>query len=162
MNNVPPRRATVALAFLFLLLFFSAPLQAQGQGPGQSADIVISVIEASNGGGNGVDPQIRGLVKEFGGALRYSTYRLVSRIPRELREGERETVSLPGDRQMQLQMQGHEGNRIKLRVRLTEKSSEGGSREKLNTEFRLIEGGTIMIGGYHYRDGKLLIAISAK
>jgi hypothetical protein len=62
---------------------------------------------------------------------------------------------------MLLQMLGYDGNRIKMKVRLVEKQP-GGSRDVLNTEFRLVEGGTMMIGGYDYRDGKLIVAISAK
>jgi len=71
-------------------------------------------------------------------------------------------VKLPGHREMQLRMQGYEGNRISLKVKIKEKAEKGRHREVLNTEFRIIEGGTIMIGGYEYHGGKLLIAISAK
>jgi hypothetical protein len=31
----------------------------------------------------------------------------------------------------------------------------------LNTEFRLIKGGTIVIGDYNYHEGKLILAVSA-
>ena len=63
---------------------------------------------------------------------------------------------------MELQMQGYEGSRINLKVKITEKAHKGRERDVLNTEFRLIEGGTIMIGGYQHREGNLLLAISAK
>ncbi|RJP18524.1 MAG: hypothetical protein C4520_14350 [Candidatus Abyssobacteria bacterium SURF_5] len=158
MNRVPARQVTVFLLVSLLLSFSAVSAPAQQAGP--KADIIIYVIEASNGGG-GVDPQIQHLVKEFKGAFRYSSYQLVKRIPRRLEAGEKEIVPLPGGRQMQLQMQGYEENRIKLRVKILEKK-EKGSRDILNTEFRIIKGGTIMIGGYDYRDGKLVMAISAK
>ena len=160
MRIVPVRRVAILFATLFLLSLLPYSAMAQEQGSSQKADIIIYVIEASNEG-QGVDPQIQGLVKELG-AFRYSSYKLVSKIPRQLRSGEKESVSLPGNRQMQLQMQGAEGNRVKLKVKITEKSEEQRSRDILNTEFRIIEGGTIMIGGYDYRNGKLFVAISAK
>lgn len=156
MRTVPIRRVTIPLAALFLLSLLPFPLMAQEQG--QKADIIIYVIEASNEG-QGTDPQIKDLVKELG-AFRYSSYKLVSKIPRQLRGGEKESVGLPGGRQMQLLMQGSEGNRINLKVRITSQERKG--RDVLNTEFRIIEGGTIMIGGYDYQNGKLFIAISAK
>jgi hypothetical protein len=161
MKSVPARQVTYPLAVLLLLAFLPHPSLAQEQYPNKAAHILIYVIEASNEG-KGVDPQIQHLVKEFRGALRYSSYELVSKIPRRLEPGEKEEVKLPGHREMQLRMQGYEGNRISLKVEIKEKADKGRHREVLNTEFRIIEGGTIMIGGYEYHGGKLLIAISAK
>jgi hypothetical protein len=160
MKIVPARQVTIPLAVL-LLAFLPYLASAQEQIPNKAAHILIYVIEASNEG-QGVDPQIQHLVKEFRGAFRYSSYQLVTKIPRRLEPGEKEEVNLPGHREMQLQMQGYENDRISLKVRIREKAEKGRHRDVLNTEFRIIEGGTIVIGGYEYQNGKLLVAISAK
>ncbi|MBI5114909.1 hypothetical protein HZA56_00385 [Candidatus Poribacteria bacterium] len=158
---VPLRKSLVTLATVFAILaivFFANVASAKDEGYGGSARITVYVIEASNGV-PGVDPEIREIVEQFEGAFRYSTYKLVSKIPKKVGLGEEEKFSLPGDRELVVLCRGYKHNRIKLNVRIVEKRKD--SRELLNTDFGIVDGGTMIIGGYPHRDGKLMLAISA-
>lgn len=156
MKSAPVRQAVAVLSVFLILVSLPLPLLAQEQ----RADITVYQIAASNGE-PGIDPQIQSLVKEFEGTFRYSTYKLVSKTPMQMKVGENDKIVLAGNREMHLQMLGYDGNRIKLNVKVIEKQNMK-RNEVLNTEFRLTEGGTILIGGYDYRDGRLIVAISAK
>lgn len=160
MNSVPVRQIAAATLVLVLIGAFSLPSSAQQQ-RAERAAITVYQIEASNEPPGGVDPQIKSLVDQFEGTLRYSTYKLVSKTPERMSPGDKEKLAIPGHREMHLNMLGYEGNYIRLKVRVIEKNNDE-RRELLDTEFRLVEGGTVLIGGYGYRDGKLIVAISAK
>ena len=161
MIETPFRKTVIGLAVILSLTFLFGPnASAQRIDSGGEVRIVVSLIEASNDAPR-VDPQIRGLVKQFRGDFRYSSYKLVSRIPKTIKIGSYETVRLPGSREMRLYARGYENNRVKLNVKVTERGRRGRGREVLNTDFRIVRGGTIMIGGYRYRDGRLMVAISA-
>ncbi len=160
MNSTSAWRILVVAATVALVSVSVSPaVPAESQG-GESVRVVVYLIEASNEK-PGVDPQIRDIVQELRGTFRYSTYRLVSRIPKKMSVGGEEKISLPGSRELKLYALGREDNRVKLKVKVLEKSSKKAGREVLSTEFRIVEGGTIIIGGYDYRDGKLIVAISA-
>jgi hypothetical protein len=137
-----------------------AVLLAQSSDSPADVRIVVHLIEASNGV-PGVDSQIKDIIKDVKGELRYSTYKLISRVPKKIKVGDRENISLPDSRELLVFANGYENGRVKLRVKIVEKSGGGSSRDVLNTEFRLVEGGTIIIGAYNYREGKLILAISA-
>jgi hypothetical protein len=68
---------------------------------------------------------------------------------------------LPGKRTLTVSALGYEGGRIRLKVKIVEKSAGGKSRDVLATEFRLVKGGTIVLADYNYNKGKLILAISA-
>jgi len=161
MTNWSIRKAVVALAAMLTLVLLLGPnVSAASARADEQARIVVYLIKASDGS-PGVDPEIRSIVKQFGGAFRYSSYRLVSKIPKSVPMGGDVRIALPGSREMRVYANGRENNRIRLKIRVKEKSVQGREREILNTEFRIVEGGTIMIGGYNYHDGKLMVAISA-
>ncbi len=161
MTGAAFRRAFFALAALICLVFLIGP-EAAAQ-PGESAEvvkIVVYVIEASDGV-PGVDREIRHIVEQFHGTFRYSTYKLVSKIARKVPMGGEAKIALPGLRELRLDPREYKAGRIKMKIRIVEKSTRGRSRDVLNTEFRLTRGGTIVIGDYNYQKGKLILAISA-
>lgn len=147
-------------AAVLLIMAAGMDAAAQPSGPGGEVKIIVYVIEASEGV-PGVDPQIRHIVKQFHGTFRHSTYRLVSKVPRKVPMGKEARIALPGLRELRIKALGYETGRIKLKLRISEKSTRGRSHDVLNTEFRLIKGGTIVIGDYNYREGKLILAVSA-
>ena len=151
---------TPLAAALVLMLLVGPNLSAAPADSGEVVRIVVYLIKAS-GDTPGVDPEIREIVKQFGGAFRYSSYRLVSKIPKSVRMGGDAQIPLPGKRELRVHARGHENNRIKLKVNIREKPAGDRPRDILNTEFMIIEGGTILIGGYDYQEGKLMVAISA-
>jgi hypothetical protein len=161
MTNTSVWKAFVALAVVVAVLFSISPrAAAQRDGPDGDMRIVVYLIEASDGV-PGIDPEIRDIVKQFQRTFRYSTYRLVSKIPKKIRMGNDEKIALPGLRELRLYARGHEGRRIKLKVKIMEKPMRGRQRQVLDTDFRIVKGGTIVIGGYDYHTGKLIVAISA-
>lgn len=152
---------TLVIMAITISIAFSAGTAAVAQ-EGDSAErirIVVYLIEASDGVPS-VDPQIRDIVKQLHSTLRYSTYKLHSKIPKTLSVGEEEKISLPGSREMRLYARGQEDGLMKFKVKISSKEDGGRSRDVLNTEFRLGKSGTIVIGGYDYNDSKLIVAIS--
>jgi hypothetical protein len=147
---------TPVILLLALFAFCSSSLAQSGDAVG----IVVYVIEASDGV-PGVDPEIRSIVKQFHETFRYSTYKLISKVPRKIPIGETTNISLPGSRALNIGALGHEGERIKLKVKIAKEEPKGKSRDVLNTEFRLGKGSSMVIGGYDYQEGKLILTISA-
>jgi hypothetical protein len=152
------KKAFVALAVL-LSIFVGIPRDAMAQAD-DSVSIIVYVIEASDGV-PGVDPEIKPLVEQFHNTFRYSTYKLISKVPKKIRMGEESTVKIPGEREMHIGALGEEGGRIRLKVRITKKLSKGKSRDVLDTEFRLGKGASMVIGGYDHNNAKLILAISS-
>jgi hypothetical protein len=167
MTSIPLRKSLIALALLVACVFLASPgVGAEppdrrgGRGEGNDVRIVVYLIDASDNA-SGVDPEIKGIVNQLRGTFGYSSYRLVSKIRKNVPVGNSEKFSLPGPRELTVFAHGREGNRIKLKVKVHEKSGRGGSRDALNTEFRIADGGTIIIGGYKHDGGRLIVAISA-
>ena len=178
MISIPHRKTFVplliALIFLFTCTpqafarwFGPAPVPPPGPPPPgpfgpPGVRVTVFLIEALNGP-PGIDPQIRDIVDQFEGAFRYSTYRLVARIPMTLPIGGEDRVALPDRRELVLSAKGFKRPWLKLRVKVVEKPAMlESAREMLSTEFRIVPGGTILIGGYKYHEGKLILAISTR
>ncbi|RJP73052.1 MAG: hypothetical protein C4532_05030 [Candidatus Abyssobacteria bacterium SURF_17] len=153
-------RAVTLFAFLLILFWASSQALAQRDEATETVRVTVYLIEASHGT-PGADPEIEGIVRQLKGTFGYSSYRLESKIRKDIKMGDAEKISLPRSRVMYVYAQGYEGNRIKLKVKVSEKTGRGESRDTLNTEFRIVEGGTIVIGGYDCDAGKLIVAISA-
>jgi hypothetical protein len=161
MISISVRRHILILILSVVLVFsLGSAIYAQPSDSSGDVRIVVYMIEASDGV-PGVDPQIKEIIKDLKRELRYSTYKLVSKVPKKIRIGSSEGINLPDSRKLLLYAQGYENGRVKLRVKVTEKSGRGPERSVLNTEFRIVRGGTIIIGPYNYREGKLILAISA-
>ena len=155
-----PKSVIVPLLAALVLLLFAPYAQAQSSSDTDAVGVVVYVIKASDGV-PGVDPAIKHIVKQFHESFRYSTYKLIKKVSRKVPYRAATKIKLPGDRELYLSSLGVEDARIKLKVRIAEKTSGGKSRDALNTEFKLAKGGTIGIGGYAYQKGKLILAISA-
>ena len=161
MTTMPVKKDFLIFLLSVILVFSLTPgICAQPSDSPGDVRIVVYMIEASNDA-PGVDSQIKDIIKDLRKELRYSTYRLISKVPKKIKIGGRESVKLPGSRNLLLFAQGYENGRVKLRVKVTEKSGRGPERSVLNTEFRIVRGGTIIIGPYNYHEGKLILAISA-
>jgi hypothetical protein len=148
----------VVLTLLFSI-FLGTSRDAMAQA-GDSVSIIVYVIEASDGV-PGVDPEIKPLVRQFHDTFRYSTYKLISKVPKTIRMGNEAEITMPGRREMHISALGQEEGRIKLKVKITKELSKGESRDVLNTEFRLGKGASMVIGGYDHNNAKLILAISS-
>ncbi len=150
--------AFLALATAFVVLFTLAS-EARAQA-GEPARVSVYVIEASDGV-PGVDSEIRHIVKQFHGTFRYSTYKLISKVPKTIPVGGSTKIAMPGLRTLDISSLGYEGGRVKLKVKIVQKTPQGRERDVLNTSFAIAKGGTMLIGGYDYHKNKLILAISA-
>jgi hypothetical protein len=161
MTNISIGKILLALIVSAILVASTGSgVSAQTPDSSDTVRIVVHLIEASNGA-PGVDPEIKDILKDFRDEFRYSTYKLISKVPKTINKGGSQKVALPDSRELQLFSKGYENGRVKLRVKIVEKPKEKAAREMLNTEFRIVRGGTIIIGPYNYKKGKLLLAISA-
>ncbi len=162
MNDLMPvnklQAAFIVFATAFaLLLGLASDARAQA---GDAVRVSVYVIEASDGV-PGVDSEIRHIVKQFHGTFRYSTYKLISKVPKTIPAGGSTKIVMPGLRTLDISSLGYEGGRAKLKVKIVQKKPDGRRRDVLNTSFAIAKGGTMLIGGYDYHKGKLILAISA-
>lgn len=150
----------VVTAALIAVLFGAVPDARAQAGQAGAVRVTTYVIEASNGVPS-VDSEIRHIVKQFHGTFRYSTYKLISKVPKKIPIGGNAKITLPGLRILDISALGYESGRIKLKIKIIQKSTSGRPKDILSTEFRLVKGGTIILGDYNYHKGKLILAVSA-
>jgi hypothetical protein len=139
------RRLLIPL--LALLLAFPASLQAQ------DARFKVRVLLASKQG-DIVDPQIapalaKYLKKSFGS--RYSQFRLLDSRVLGLDLGRSGEVPLPDESILKLTLRAIPGDFIKLTMELKD----------LRTTIRIKDGGMFFQAGHRYKNGILILAISA-
>ncbi|MBI5379642.1 MAG: hypothetical protein HZA23_05745 [Nitrospirae bacterium] len=104
----------------------------------------------------GLDPQLQSLQGELR-PLNYSAYRLLDRRSFRLPFGRSWEVSLPDDRVLIIVPRNAERGMINLRVMV---AGRGGT--VVNTTLRLASGGTVIVGGPAYRQGVLILAVTAR
>ena len=134
---------------VLLLLVWSGTARS-----GDAIQLSVRVIYAANTG-KGVDGQLSDLSRQLR-MFRYTTYELMGqhRLFRSI--GQRGSVSLPGGKTLQLTPQGITGGSVVLLA-----SIRHGGNTLLNTELKLANRGTILVGGPLHAGGVLILAISA-
>lgn len=121
----------------------------------EGVQLTVRVIYAANSG-KGVDGQLADLAPQLRN-FSYTTYQLLGRHELFQPIGQSGTVSLPGGRQLQLTPQGITGGAVVL---LASIQQEGQSL--LNTQLKLANRGTILVGGPVHAGGVLILAVSAQ
>lgn len=145
--------------FIPAILAFLSLNSALGQSDktGKGCEITIREIAADNSG-KGTDPELKDIKKDLS-KLAYSTFRLEQTLQVSLRDGETKTLELPGKNRLELTPEGLEGEKIRLRVKL---SPESDKEKALETILRIPDGDTFLIVGPSYKDGVLIVAFTAK
>jgi len=137
------------IPLLLLLLFYASPAFPQIQ-------VRVRMIEASNTGST-IDPSLRDVHDELGSLFNFTSYRL-------LRD---EHLSLTAQRPIDIAT--HSG--VSLEIFLLRQIRETGEfrvrirrdgKEILNTQVRLPQGRTVLIGGPKHGQGIIILAISAR
>ncbi len=137
---------------LFVLLAVAGwPAFATGADP---IRLGVEVIYASNEGQR-VDPSLARVERQLR-AFRYSSFRQLGSHALVQSIGQQGTVPLPGGRTLLLVPQGVSGGSVVLLA-----SIQGGGKVLLNTELKLANGGTILVGGPVHEAGVLILAITA-
>ena len=117
----------------------------------QDVKISIMVIKASNNGDT-VDPALSRLNSQLG-QLNYSSYSLVKKDSKQGKLGGELSFSLPDGDMLSVNMKNIEDSFVTLDVSMREAG--------MRTNFKIVNGGTVLIGGNEYKDGTLVIAITA-
>lgn len=122
---------------------------------GDGVEVRIDTVVASNSGQT-FDPALASLRQPFVGLFPYSSYRLIQGEQRRVEWRREAQFLLPGGRYLVIMPRGYKDGRVSLNVMLIQ-----GSRPLVNTVLALKNHGTFLVGGPHYGDGVLIIAIGA-
>ena len=140
------------LWFLVFILIGIAAGPARGERP---IRIVVETVLASQGSPY-LDPRLSDLIEELKSVFRYSSYRLLSQTPMDIRVGKTDMASLPGNRILKITPTKVAGNRVELQLVILKKKSQ-----IFQTTIQLLNHGSIIVGGPKYKDGTLLFNISS-
>ncbi len=117
----------------------------------QSISVSIRTIKASNQGTE-LSPVLNDISSQLK-RLNYSSYTILKQASQQGQQGQTVSFSLPDGDQMMVQITGIDGSYVNLQVTI-----KGAG---LKTNFRIVNGGTVIIGGNQYQDGVMVIALSA-
>lgn len=117
----------------------------------QSIKVGIRVIKASNAGSE-LNPVLRDISSQLA-RLNYSSYKLIKQDSKTGQSGQSVQFSLPDGDQMNVQISGLDESFVNLKVILKQAG--------LKTNFKIVNGGTVIIGGNKFDDGTLVIALTA-
>ena len=139
-----------------VLVFLFATAGARAWAGSQSklvAFTVDSVLAADTN--EGVDVRIASMGARLRKVFSYTTYRLISRQRRRTQCGRMTGFDLPGGRILHVEPRTVVGDTIGMELVLFQ-----GPRPVMTTELRLKRHAVLMIGGPHYEQGMLIIAIT--
>jgi hypothetical protein len=128
---------------------------ASSASAGSRIQIGVKTILASNGK-RFVDPSLSPpLIKELTSVFRYTSYRLISGSRMNLQVGQTGRARLAGKRTLQVTPMGIRGNRAQLRLEIYKHK-----RRIFQTEIRLRNHDSIIVGGPRHKNGVLLFKVS--
>ena len=113
---------------------------------------VKTVLAAS--GESYLDPQLSEMAGELQGLFRYTSYRLLGKDRLTLQPRQTGSVTLPGNRRLQITYQGVDNQRVELLLKMFKNSSS-----VFETNIRLNNRSSIIVGGPRYEKGYLLFNI---
>lgn len=141
----------LSLVLLVMAIKGGREVSAQGR-----ISIKVEAIYASNTGG-GTDPKLSRLQGQLSSLFNYSTYKLMDVRRLSLKIDEEGVVPLPGNRSLEIVPKQSGGGVVQISVAIKE---AGGYI--LTTDFRVVNRGTILVGGPKDREGVLIIAITVE
>ncbi len=145
------RSGSGSLLVCAAILLAAAARAAEGDG----VEVRIDTVLASNTGRN-FDSALISLQQPFQSLFPYSSYRLIQGERRLIGWKREERFMLPGGRYLVVIPRGLQNDRVSLNVMLIH-----GTRPLVNTVLSLKNHGTFLVGGPHYKEGVLIIAIGA-
>lgn len=146
--------AGVRIVAFLLLLALPAGSRAAASGPPVIVD--VGVVLASHEGST-VDPALFSIQRKLRSMFNYTAYRMLDRQQRSLAVGETGEFALPGNRSMRVTPSPSSGKKVRLAVEIFE-----GGRKLIATTLGLSRGGMVLVGGPSFRNGVLLLIISAE
>jgi hypothetical protein len=143
------------------LVLLSSLLLATARGWGgaaeknpQAVQVTIRTILASNKNDE-YDPKLKGMEQQLK-SLKYRSYRSLKDDSKIISWQETQSFEIPGGRALTVAPQEFQGNRIALKVRLTE-----GDKPVVDTTVKIANKGNFILGGPPHEGGALVLSISA-
>jgi hypothetical protein len=144
------RRIDSIFAFvLMILLFCTSTVFAEVQ-------TRVRIIGASNVGSS-IDPSLRDVHDQLGTLFNFTSYRLLRDLNLHLVGNQPAEVPVHKGRSMEVTLIGEYRNTVELRIRI-----KRDGMNILDTQVRLSQGRTILIGGPKHGEGEIILAISAR
>ncbi len=116
----------------------------------------VEVIKADRDSSD-VDPELKDLIKELSPVLNYSGFTLLQKTTLRLARQEKGEIALPLGRRLTLEFQGIQDDEARVAVTIVEKG-----KESFRTILLLVNKGSVLIGGFPYKGGFLLLRIGGK
>jgi hypothetical protein len=143
------KKVNISFWLLIVIGMLTGPVWAE-----RPVHIVVETVLASQGSPY-LDPRLSNLIEELQSVFRYSSYRLLGQKPLDIRMGETDMVSLPGNRVLKMTPTKVTGNRVELQLVISKNKNQ-----IFQTMIQLLNHGSIIVGGPKYEDGYLLFNIS--
>lgn len=138
--------------FVFSLL---TPV-AQNALAAESARIEITGVYGSNEDDR-MDPQLRYLLPELQSISAYSSYKMLRKTQFKLEKGETGRDDITPGYTVNVEQKGFKNDKIMLNLKVMQNGTVA-----VNTDFSIINGGTIVMGGPSYKEGVLILVVLAK
>ena len=144
------RRIDFVFAFVLMILLFStstvfAEVQTR-----------VRIIEASNVGSS-IDPSLRDVHDQLGTLFNFTSYRLLRDLDLHLVGNRPVEVPVHRGRSMEVTLSGEYRKTVELRIRI-----KRDGMNILDTQVRLSQGRTVLIGGPKHGEGVIILALSAR
>ncbi|RJP59330.1 MAG: hypothetical protein C4541_06275 [Candidatus Auribacter fodinae] len=133
------------ISFVTALCCASQPVFAQ------DITVGITVVKASNNGTE-FDSSLTGIKSQLA-RLNYTSYKQIKTDQKTGQPREEVWFDLPNGDRMRVVLLGIENTYIKLLVSMEQAG--------LKTHFKIINNGTVIVGGNEYEDGYLVVALTA-
>lgn len=130
------------------------PRPAQGARVAQRVDVQLRVVHATDSE-SGVDPRLASLASSFR-YFKYKGYRLLSTQNAAIAVGGETTWSVEGGRRITVAVLSFDESRARMRVEMT-----NGEGKVLDTTVNINRNGTFIISGPRYKDGILMLPVTA-
>ena len=147
-------RNTGTLVTALVFLISAVGVRAWAGSPNKLVAFTVDSVLAADTN-EGVDMRIASIGARLRKVFSYTTYRLVSRQRRRAECGRMTVFDLPGGRILHVEPRSVVGDLIGMELVLFQ-----GPRPVMTTELRLKRHAVLMIGGPHYEQGMLIIAIT--
>jgi hypothetical protein len=144
------RRTSAFLALIVAGVFSASPAHSQ------SVTVHLTTIAASNQE-RGIDGRLGPLSGQLTSLFQYAGYRMLDQHTLNVSGGREGSAPLPPDRRIIVTPRGVQGGMVNLNVVI-----RSPDRVILNTDFRIANNGTVLVGGPRFRDGVLIIALRAR
>ena len=127
-----------------------------GSARAESVAVDIGFVVASNAG-RSIDPALAAIKPKLQSMFNYSSYRMLDRKKKTLAVGEEGVFELPGNRTVRVTPAAPSGNKVRLSLQVHE-----GAKNLLTTTLGMNRGGMVLLGGFPYQDGVMILFVSAE